>query len=134
MLCVGGVRRNPRPSSIFRGKKAPRKPAGPQHSKFMAAWLAGPLQGLPATKHSAEGAALNPQRVRSLHGDRGVVSPAAVGIMDVTDPFCVLRSHVDENFLVARHGISAQVWAATLDANVSFVFLGGPHAERGRRG
>src|SRR5258708_24909229 len=130
---VAAVRQNTRPSSISRRQKAPRETAGPHHAKFIAAWLADPLPGLTATKHSAEGAALNAQRVRSLHGDRGVVSPAAVGIMDVTDPFCVLRSHVDENFLVARHGISAQVWSATLAPHVSFFFLGGPHADRGRR-
>src|ERR1700730_3281427 len=48
---------------------------------------ADPFPGLAAAEHSAEGAALNPQRIRPLHRDRGVVGAAAVRIMNLTGPF-----------------------------------------------
>jgi hypothetical protein len=54
--------------------------------KLLRVLLADPLPGLTAAEHAAEGAALDPQRIRTLHGDRGIVGPAAIGIVDVTGP------------------------------------------------
>src|ERR1700737_4699089 len=54
--------------------------------KSLRVLLADPLPGLTAAEHAAEGAALDPQRIRTLHGDRGIVGPAAIGIVDVTGP------------------------------------------------
>src|SRR5713226_2317028 len=72
-----------------------------------ARFLADAGPGLPAAEQSAEDAALNPQGIRPLHRDTGIVSFAAVGIMNATGPFCTRRLHVDENFLAVRHGLSA---------------------------
>src|SRR4029077_13945009 len=94
--------------------------------------LADPVPGLPAAEDSAEDAALNPQGIRPLHRDTGIVNFAAVGIMNATSPFCTRRLHVDENFLAVRHGISAEVLAALLDADHPRVFLRVPYAERRR--
>src|SRR6476619_8655377 len=85
--------------------------------------LADPDPGLPAAEDSAEDAALNPQGVRALHRDGGIVDFAAVGIMNATGPPCTRRLHVDENLFAVRHGISAKVLAALLDANHPTVFF-----------
>src|SRR6266436_5359304 len=90
---------------------------------------ADPYPGLDA----AEDAALNPQGIRALHGDRGIVSLAAVGIVNTAGPFFVRRLHVDENLLAVGHGISAEILAALLYANHPAVFLRVPYAERRRR-
>src|ERR1700722_5354076 len=79
-----------------------------------ASWLADAAPGLAAAEHAAEGAALDPQRVRPLHGDIGVVVLARVRIVNLP-------------------GISAKILAALFDANQSLVFFRGPYAERRRR-
>src|SRR6476661_3779974 len=80
--------------------------------------LADALPGLAAAEHAAEGAALHTERVRSLHRDRRVVIPAAVGIVDLAGPFGFLRPHVDQNLLAGLDGVAAQVLAALFDAHV----------------
>src|SRR6478752_8100764 len=95
--------------------------------------LADPVPGLPAAEDSAEDAALHPQNIGALHRDGGIVSLAAVRIVNATGPFFVRRLHVDEDSLAVRHAISAKVLAALLDANHSLVFFRVPHAERRRR-
>src|SRR5450755_3070889 len=106
-------------------KKAPRqiRKAFPQDCRVS---LADPLPGLTAAEHPAEGTALNPHRIRSLHCDRGVVIPAAVRIVNPASPFVVRGPHVDEDFVPGLHGISAQIGAARLDADISLVSFGGP--------
>src|SRR6266446_235895 len=95
--------------------------------------LAHPVPGLPAAEDSAEDAALNPQDIRALHRDGGIVSLAAVRIVNSTSPFLVRRLHVDENLLAVRNGKSAKVLAALLYANHPPVFFRVPYAERRRR-
>src|SRR5258706_11363375 len=95
--------------------------------------LADPIPGLSAAQDSAEDAALNPQGIRALHRDGGIVNLAAVRIMNATGPFFVRRLHVDENFLAVRRGIPAKVLPALLDANHSLVFFRVPYPERRRR-
>src|SRR3954471_23639504 len=92
--------------------------------------LAHALPGLAAAEHAAEGAALHAERVRTLHRDRRVVVPAAVGIVDLAGPFGLLWTHVDQDLLAGLDGVAAQVLAARFDAHVAFVLFGGPDAER----
>src|SRR3954452_4862090 len=95
------------------------------------AWRsADALPGLAAAEQAAEGAALNPQGVRVLEDDGGVVVAAAVGIMDAADPFAVLRLHIDQDLLARLLGIAADVRAARLDYNIALAAFGGPQAER----
>src|SRR5271167_1999366 len=96
--------------------------------------LAHAIPDLAAAEHSAEGAALNPQGIRALHRDRGVVIPAAVGIVDLAGPFRVLRLHVDQDSLAALHRKAAEVLAAWLDANLALVVFGVPNTDRRRGG
>ena len=66
-------------------------PAGNPQGRFAngiaRSSLADTFPGLAAAEHFTEGAALNPHRIRSLHRDRRVVIPGAVGIVNPTDPF-----------------------------------------------
>src|SRR3984957_16612662 len=55
--------------------------------------LTDAFPGLAPAEQAAEGPALNPQGIRSLHRDIGVVRLAAVGIVDPTGPFRVGRLH-----------------------------------------
>src|ERR1700722_8231885 len=96
-------------------------------------FLTDPLPGLTAAEHSAEGAALNPHRIRSLHGNRRVVIPSAVRIVNPPGPFAVGGPHVDQDLLAGLHGIAAQIRSARLDPDISLVFFGGPYADRGGR-
>src|ERR1700722_11836808 len=98
-----------------------------------ASWLADATPGLAAAEHAAEGTALDPQRVRPLHGDIGVVVPARVRFVNLSGPFFICRFHVDQNFLAGLHRISAKILAALFDANQSLVFFRGPYPEPPRR-
>src|ERR1700680_516446 len=116
-------------SAITRSRRA-KRPGGRSARPFRknaGCSLADPLPGLTAAEHSAEGAALNPHRIRSLHRDRGVVIPAAVRIVNPAGPFVVGGLHVDEDFVPGFHGKSAQIGSARLDADISLVSLRGPH-------
>src|SRR5215470_12803080 len=75
------------------------------------------LPGLAATEHSAEGATLNLEDVRTLHRDRGVVIAAATGIMDPADPLAIFGLHVDEDSFAGLLGIAAEIRAAFLNAD-----------------
>src|SRR6202022_5211465 len=90
-------------------RSAALEPQGLSENAVAAGFLADAAPGWAAAEHSAERAALNPQSIRPLHRDIGVVGPAAVGIMNLTDPFCIGGPHVDENFLAGLHCISAKV-------------------------
>src|SRR5690348_14130457 len=77
-------------------------------------WLnsAHAIPDLAAAQQSAEGASLDAQGIGALHRDHGVVIPAAVGIVDLANPFGVGRLHVDQNLLAALDGIAAKVLSA----------------------
>src|SRR5665647_1650999 len=92
--------------------------------------LADAAPGLAAAEHAAEGAALNPQGIRSLHRDHGIVIPAAVRVVDLAGPFRIRRLHVDQDLLSGLLCIPAQILPALFDTNVPLVLFGGPHAER----
>jgi hypothetical protein len=63
-------------------------------------------------------AQLDLQRIQSFHGDGGVVIAAAVGIVNPAGPFRARRLHADQDFLAGLLGISTEVLAAWLDANM----------------
>src|SRR4051812_10214331 len=88
----------------------PRTQDDERHAPLAGAWrptretcrrksLADPVPSLPAAEDSTEDAALDPQGIRALHRDRGIVGLAAVRIVNATGPFFVRRPHVDEDSL-----------------------------------
>src|SRR5258708_341777 len=86
-----------------------------------ATLLADAFPDLAAAEQSAEGAALHPHGIRAFHHDRRVVGTAAVRIVNPAGPFLVRWLHVEENLLAAAYGISAEILAARLDANIALV-------------
>src|SRR5207247_7089863 len=61
---------------IMIARHAPRLPGAwrPIRKSCWRESLADPVPGLPAAENSAEDAALNPQGIRALHRDGGIVS------------------------------------------------------------
>jgi len=107
-------------------KSARREARVPSRDLKLTPVSADALPGLAATEHSAEGATLNLEDVRTLHRDRGVVIAAATGIMDPADPLAVFRLHVDEDSFAGFLGIAAEIRAAFLNADIALVLFGGP--------
>src|SRR6202047_5321316 len=101
--------------------------------------LIQPAPGLAAAEHAAKGAALNPQAVRALQRDRGIIGAAGIRIENPATPFGILAGlHVDENLLTVLvrlrvHRKSAEIGAALFDSNLAFLFLLQPNARRGMR-
>lgn len=98
-------------TAIHRSRRAkrPRGRSARPFREYVGCFLADPLPGLTAAEHSAEGATLNPHRIRTLHRHRRVVIPATVRIVNTASPFVLRGPHVDEDLVSGLHGISAQI-------------------------
>src|ERR1700733_760822 len=98
-------------------KQAAKRPDGKSARPFRKnvwSFLANPLPGLTAAEHAAEGAALHPHRIRSLHRDRRVVVPVTVRIVNPPRPSAVRTLDVEQDFLASLLGIAAQLRSARL--------------------
>src|ERR1700722_9884143 len=64
----------------------------------MATSLVHPAPGLAAAEHAAEGAALNPKRVRTFQRNRRIIGATGIRVENSPGPFGFLAGlHVDEN-------------------------------------
>src|SRR6478752_5601473 len=92
--------------------------------------------GLASAKHAAESAALNAQGIRAFQRDRRVIGATALRVVNSPAPFGILAGlHVDQDLFAVLvglgvHGISAEIGAALLDADLAFLFFRQPQAER----
>src|SRR3954468_3717010 len=100
-----------------------------------ACWSVDASPGLAATKHAAEGAALNAQAVGALQRDRRIIGAAGIRIENPATPLVLAGLHVDQNLLAILvrllvDGIAADIGAALFDPHLAFLLLRQPHAER----
>src|SRR5437868_2688538 len=98
-------------------------------------WLVQASPGLAAAEHAAKGATLDAQGIGALHCDRRIVGAAAVRIEDPSVPFLILGGpHIDQNLLAVLvrlvDRIATEIGAALLDADLAFLLLGQPDAQR----
>src|SRR5882757_4160441 len=127
------VTRKPRGAMACEAQHKPRRIGG---ALFDAGILVRPGPGLAAAEHTAEGAALDTQRVGAFERDRGVISAAGTRIENPPAPLGVLaRFHVDQNLLAILvrffvNRISAEVAAALLDPDLAFLLFRQPDAKR----
>src|SRR5690349_2287454 len=119
---------------LSRMKKAPPLPRGLWNIGIRRR-LVDPGPGLAAAEHAAEGAALDAQGVGALHGDGRIIGAAGRGIEDASAPLVLAGLHVDQHLLAVLvgllvDGVAAEIAAALFDADLAFLLLGQPDADR----